>query len=58
MPEYMLTVRLLCNDNDELVDRLQTWGFHEGEGVMSAGQHPDPVVLPPNLQAGAAPPSQ
>lgn len=47
---FMVGLRLLANNSDELLARIHDWEIYEGEGVTTISGQPELVEVPPSLQ--------
>lgn len=51
MTSYIVALRLEEPDNGAVLERIEGFGLTEYEGVLSVSAQPEPLVVPPELQA-------
>jgi PKD repeat protein len=58
MTVYTVVLRLIADDSDALIARIQSGGIGDGESVVSIHEFHDFVPVPPDLQPTPLPPAE
>ena len=56
MPTYTVSLRLVADDSDALLARIEDWATGDEEGVLTISHQPDIVQIPSDLAPPATPP--
>jgi len=51
MTAYMVGLRLIAANSDELIERIESWEKNDQEGIVSITSQPEFVEVPDHLQA-------